>query len=267
MSSPSFSAAATAFRVLAKCRRSTRRFQRNRSIPNEILNDILDSTLTAPSGFNLQPTHAILVRDPETKERLANQCMLGGGNIYRTRDASVVAVFLSDLEVTKRIDRIVRLEKEGKSRDPYYLVSLPVVSSFLTGEGEIATKFRNVMTDALSPLQPMPSVEGVEAWGYKNTALMVQTYVLAATSHGLGTCIMEGFDKRRAKDILSIPDRFSLPMMVATGYDWDDKINNEENPTPTPRLNKEEIFFGETFGQILDLENIHNDPLSKNDDG
>jgi nitroreductase len=191
-----------------------------------------------------------MVQSPEIKTRLSKECMLGIGNQYRTKDASVLAVFLSDLELGPRIDRIEKLERDADSRDPNYLNVLPIAASFLTGQGHAATLIKQVATDVLSrTVQPMPTIEPVQAWSYKNTSLAAQTYVLAATSHGLATCIMEGLDTRRAKDILRIPDRYDIPLMVATGYDYDDA----SAAIPTPRLDLDEVVFGDTFGEPFDL--------------
>ncbi len=183
--------------------------------------------------------------------------MLGTGNSYRVNDASAIAVFLSDLQVHKRLERIMELERKSGSRDPNYLATLPVVSTFLLGEGQLATMMKQFATNTLSSLKPMPSIDNIEAWSYKNTSLMAQTFVLAATSHGLATCMMEGFDARRVRQILRVPDRYGIPMMVATGYEYTDNTNT--NQQQTPRLNKEEIFFGDTFGEpLLDLWKIEN---------
>lgn len=76
------------------------------------------------------------------------------------------------------------------------------------------------------------------------------------------------FDSRRAKEILRIPDRYGIPLMVATGYDFGappvvhadlldcDEWDGEEDlqtqkPRRTPRLEMNEIFFGDTFGDLL----------------
>ena len=253
--------AAKTFRALAHARRSSRRFQPDRRIPSSILKDILESTLKSPSGFNLQPTQVIMVQCPHIKGRLSSESMLGLGNQYRVNDASAVAVFLADLEVHKRIDRIYSLEKGH--RDPNYLATMPIASSFLTGEGHAATLLKQLATSLISELQPMPSIEPIQAWSYKNAALMAQSYTLAATSHELATCIMEGFDVRRAKEVLRVPDRYGIPLMVATGYEY-------ENPAtfqPTPRLSMEEVVFGDTFGAPLDLsenlpENVPDDDIA-----
>ena len=184
--------------------------------------------------------------------------MLGAGNQFRTKDAPIVAFFLSDLEVSKRIDRIQQLEK-GK-RDPNYMNMFPIASSFLAGEGHAALALKQAATHLLSELQPMPTLEPVQAWTYKSTALMAQTFVLAATSHDLATCIMEGYDGRRVKDLLRIPDRYEIPLAVAIGYDFD----ATQVPQLTPRLPLEEVCFMDSFGVPLMLdEEEHDDDVPK----
>ena len=200
----------------------------------------------SPSGFNLQPTQIIMVHSESLKKQLSEEGMLGLGNQYRTVDASTLAVFLSDLEAGKRIERIHQLEHESGSRHPNYLGQMPLASSFLLGQGHAATLIKNVATDAMSELQPMPMIEPIHAWSYKNTALALQSYVLAATSHELGTCIMEGFDGRRLKEILRVPDRYAACACVATGYEYEEEVDNYKQ---TPRLDLNEVVFGDTFGE------------------
>lgn len=194
-----------------------------------------------------------MVQCPDVKSKLADHAMLGIGNQYRVKDSSAVAVFLADLEVNKRIDRIFELEQG--CRDPNYLATMPIASSFLTGEGHAATLLKQMATDVMSELQPMPSVEPVQAWSYKNAGLMAQTFTLAATSHDLATCMMEGYDVRRAKQVLRVPDRYAIPIMVATGYEYEDPATF----VPTRRLNMDEVVFGDTFGEPLDLSDNDDD--------
>ena len=125
--------------------------------------------------------------------------MLGMGNQYRTNDASGVAVFCTDLEPTKRIDRIYDLEQSSGVREDGYLAVLRVAATFLTGEAttkgsstHLSTLLTQSFTKALSPIQPMPSMENVESWSYKNAGIVAQMYTMAATAHGLSTCMMEG---------------------------------------------------------------------------
>jgi nitroreductase len=237
---------------------------------------------TSPSGFNLQPTLMLLLRSPQIKSTLSTHAMLGFGNQYRTKDASAIAVFCADLEPSKRIERIFALERESGTREDGYLAVLRVASSFLTGESStlssyyaggasthLSTSLKRAFTSALSPVQPMPTMENVESWSYKNAGIMAQMYTMSATAHGLSTCMMEGFDGRRAKEILRIPDRYGIPLMVATGYDYGAlpavhadlqeesdfviKDDGVEKNSSTPRLEMNEVFFGDTFGEPLDL--------------
>jgi len=210
----------------------------------------------------LQPTQVVLLRDIDLKKSLAQTAMLGPGNIYRAADSSAVAIFLSDLEPHKRLKRIIELEKEADVRTKQYIANLPIASTFLLGEGHIATFFKQFATHVMSPLQPMPSIDTVQSWSYKNTSLLAQTFVLSATSHGLATCLMEGFDDRRVKELLRIPDRYGIPLMCCLGYEYeDDTIKNK-----APRLKPQEVFFGDTFGRTLDFWDRNLDKPDANPD-
>lgn len=186
--------------------------------------------------------------------------MLGAGNAYRTRDCSALAVFLADLEPSKRLKRVMELE-QGK-RHPAYRAILPLASSFLMGEGHAATLLKQLSTSFLSStVRQMPGIEPIQAWSYKNTALAVQSYMLAATSHDLATAVMEGYDPRRCKEILRIPDRYDIPMVVATGYEYEEA--EEQSDPLTPRFDLNEIVFDNTFGSSLALPNVIPDQDAK----
>lgn len=199
----------------------------------------------APSSFNIQPTQIIIVENPKMKAQVADNAMLGLGNQYRTRQCSALAVFLADLELGKRIQRISDLEKQWGKRHPSYLALFQLTTAAMIGEGHFATLLKQVGASAITNFtnQPMPQVEPVQAWSYKNCSLAVQSYVLAATSYDLATTVMEGFDANRLKKVLHIPDRYGIPMVVATGYEY-----SEESNELTPRLDLNEVVFQNTFG-------------------
>lgn len=190
----------------------------------------------------------MLVQNQPTLDALSNECMLGLGNQYRTRDCSALAVFLADLQSDKRIHRIKQLDKEDGGRHPNYMAILPVSTSFLLGQGHLATAVKQGATNLLSTLQPMPSIDSIQSWAYKNTALVVQSFVLAATSHDLATCVMEGFDARRLKRKLLIPDRYDIPMVVAAGYPYETTQNADGIQQLTARLELDEVVFEDSFG-------------------
>jgi nitroreductase len=168
-----------------------------------------------------------------------------------------MAVFLADFEPHKRLPRIIELEKEGGMRTKQYMASLPIASTFLMGEGKVATLMKQVATHMMSPIKPVPSIDSVKLWSYKNTSLAAQTFVLAATSQGLATCFMEGYDDRRVKELLRIPDRYGVPLMCCIGYEYqdeDESSTSSNGAKKAPRLGLDEVFFGDTFGSELKLK-------------
>jgi nitroreductase len=135
----------------------------------------------------------------------------------------------------------------------------------------------------MSNIQPAPTIDDVKVWSYKNTAMVAQMYTMAACSHGLSTCMMEGYDTRRVSDILRLPanDRYGVPLMVATGFEYQDpdlleRQEQEENDSGsasypsvsdsrsnrTARLPIDEVVFGNLFG--APLKEIREDDESKN---
>lgn len=66
------------------------------------------------------------------------------------------------------------------------------------------------MVRAASCYRSSPTVQCV--------VLTPQELLLAATSHGLASCPMEGFDMRRLRKELRIPLRYSVPIVVSIGY-------------------------------------------------
>jgi nitroreductase len=54
-------------------RKSVRKYK-NDPIPDDVLNRILDAGRIAPSAKNYQPWHFIVIRDPETKKKVAEAC-------------------------------------------------------------------------------------------------------------------------------------------------------------------------------------------------
>src|SRR5271170_6535096 len=62
------------FESLAKSRRAVRHFKPD-PVPTELLERLIDVARWAPSGYNLQPTHFVLVTDPAVKSALVPACL------------------------------------------------------------------------------------------------------------------------------------------------------------------------------------------------
>ena len=56
-------------------------------------------------------------------------------------------------------------------------------------------------------------------------------------------------DAERLRAYLDVPDRYSLPLVVSTGYAPADAAPG----APSPRLPPADVFFGDRFGAALGL--------------
>ena len=89
-----------------------------------------------------------------------------------------------------------------------------------------------------------------------DTGLATGALLIEATSRGLITHPMGGFDRRALRDAFRVPDDFEPVAMVAVGYHAshlrDEKLERRES-RPRKRRSLQESVFGASFGVALDL--------------
>src|SRR5215218_2231099 len=97
------------FIELVRTRRSTRHF-RTDPVPPELLDELLEAARWAPSGFNLQPTHFVVVTSPDAKAKLHPAC----GKQSQVLEAGATVVFTGDRRVAENhLDRVLRQDIEA----------------------------------------------------------------------------------------------------------------------------------------------------------
>lgn len=146
--------------------------------------------------------------------------------------------------------------------DPNYVSSLPSKLNLLLNNSFISRNIRNVVFHLLSPIKPTPKLSYKNhSWAIKNTMLMAQQLMLAATAYGLHTGPMEGYDERRVGYILNVPnEKYNIPIIINLGYSIDpnDKLqeyvkeNNEfsiDNLPKKIRFPLEDICYSEKYGE------------------
>jgi nitroreductase len=55
-------------------------------------------------------------------------------------------------------------------------------------------------------------------WNVVDTAIAMQNMVIAAVGEGLGTCWVGSFKEEKVKELLKIPEQFSVIALLAVGY-------------------------------------------------
>ncbi|OQR95652.1 nitroreductase family [Thraustotheca clavata] len=205
---------ANVFRALAQQRHSINRFL-PKAIDKNVVADILATTQRSPTSFNMQPYACVLIDDAKERQEVSTAML--GGNVNVVQNAPLVAVFAADLEPSKRVPAVEHMYREAGA-NPTYIQQLGAKLRMFGGEGHLAGGIRALISTAVSPLRPVPTYVPVSSWAYKQTMIAATTFMYAAESHEVGTHLMEGFDETRLRHILNIPDRYSIPVVIACGY-------------------------------------------------
>ncbi len=101
---------------LVRSRRSTRHF-RSDPVPPDLLAELLEAARWAPSGFNLQPTHFVVVTDPDVKAKLYPACM----KQRQVLEAGATVVFTGDQRVVENhFERVLLQDREAGAINAEY---------------------------------------------------------------------------------------------------------------------------------------------------
>lgn len=203
---------------LVRSRRSTRHFLSD-PVPPELLDQLLEAARWAPSGFNLQPTHFVVVTDSEVKTRLYPACM----KQRQVLEAAATVVFTGDHNVVaNHFERVLQMDREaGAINDNYEtLLRKAVPLSFHRGPMGLGWLWKMVVEGVAERFIPIPNVQAVHMkyWLAKQVSLSAMAFMLAAEAAGLATCPMEGFGESAVRRVLGIPLSQTIVLIVPVGY-------------------------------------------------
>jgi nitroreductase len=174
----------------------TQRYFLAGEVPLPVLHRILDHARYAASGGNRQGWHAIIVRDPELKERIRDIYADPFGELMQRAWAGSVGT-----ELTRR-HRTLTIAEEFAAR----LHEVPVLL-ILT-----------VRLDALDLTDR--ELERPSIVGGASIHNFMQNVILAARYEGLGTAVTTLLAAREddARALLGIPGTHAIAAMIAIGY-------------------------------------------------
>ena len=222
--------ALTAFEELARGRRAVRQFA-DEPLPEGVLDRLLDCARWAPSGYNLQPVHWVVVDDPALKGPLREACL----GQRQAEEAPATVVFVGDADVVARnFERVLAAERElGAMNEGYeaFLRNL-IPLAFDRGPAGLAGLAKGAYARAARPFKPVPDVPAASMrfWLTKQVMLSAMNFMLAASAAGLGTVPMEGFDETRVKRVCGIPARHVVPIVVPVGVPADGELKKSRLP-------------------------------------
>ncbi len=177
-------------------RRAINFFDTARDVSEADLHTLVELAARAPSSFNLQPWNLMVLRDAETKTRLQKLAW----DQPKVSEAPVVLIVLADKSGWQAGHPT--LEKNWQA---------------MLEAGQMAEDQRDWFLNAARSLYDW-SRDARLAFAAKNTGFFAMGLMYAATSLGLDTHPMDGFDHEGVREAFGIPDNFWIPLLLAVGY-------------------------------------------------
>lgn len=180
------------FSTLVKQRRSASKFIPDVELPASELDEIMSLVKFAPSAFNLQHAHYVIVTDAAIKNRVYEAAQ----KQYKVKTSSAVILVLGDQEAHLQAGKI----NEG-------LLHLGVIDQ--REYDDTVSSIQKFYEKGGAPLKRDEAI--------RNASLSAMLFMLAAKEKGWDTCPMIGFDPEEIRQILSIPDRYVPALMITIG--------------------------------------------------
>jgi putative NAD(P)H nitroreductase len=171
-------------------RRSVNFFNPNKSISKELLSEIIDTAVTAPSAFNLQPWEIIAVTSDEGKKKLFDTAF----NQPKILEAPVTLLIIGDYN---------GYNESNKAWDE--LKSM-VGEEAVTGYIEFANN--------LYGSTPERKIKFAES----NAGLLSMSIMYAAEALGVNSHAMSGIDFEGIKKAFAIGEGKEVVMAITLGY-------------------------------------------------
>ena len=214
----------TAFQKIIEFRRSNRKFDPNVDVPDEIIRTSLERAILSPNSSNMQLWEFHWIRSEDALKAMVPLCL--GQQAATTARQMVVFVTRKDkwrARADWNLDRIKETikgepTKVQKMALKYYGIIMPLMyrSDFFG----ITTLIRRLISFFMGLRKPFYRAGGKSAQRitvHKSCALAAQTFMLSIAAEGFHSCPMEGFDEKRVKKFLGLPNGAEINMIISVG--------------------------------------------------
>lgn len=187
-----------------KKRYSVKRFDKDRTVPEDVLKNILEAGRLSVSSQGLQPYEIIVVQSPEMKKKL-------------------IPAFYNPSQISTCSHLIVLVSK--KSIEDFYLDSyFQHITQIRQTPAENLLSFRKNITGILNVKDERSLLE----WNERQAYILLGNLIFAAALENVDTCPMEGFDRQKTEEILEIDTAKQIvTVTLALGYrDPEDEFQN-----------------------------------------
>jgi nitroreductase len=214
----------TAFQKIVEFRRSNRKFDPNVDVPDEIIRTSLERAILSPNSSNMQLWEFHWIRSEDALKAMVPLCM--GQQAATTARQMVVFVTRKD-KWRERADWNLARIKDSIKGEPtkvqkkalrYYGTIMPLL--YRNDFFGITTLIRRLISFYMGLRKPFYRAGGKSAQRitvHKSCALAAQTFMLSIAAEGFHSCPMEGFDEKRVKKFLGLPNGAEINMIISVG--------------------------------------------------
>lgn len=164
-------------------RRSIRKYK-NKKIPKNLIKEILEAGILAPSGCNVQPTRYFLIKDKNLIKRLKQKRAFVQDFVYK---APLIIVLCGNPHDYKSFKEIIKDRNEIPKN-----ISESKITAILKNKEKEKT--------------------------IRDISITSVFIVLQATELGLGTCYIGLINENVLKQELKIPKDYIIPFVITMGY-------------------------------------------------
>tara|TARA_B100001093_G_scaffold130261_2_gene122837 strand:- start:13905 stop:14630 length:726 start_codon:yes stop_codon:yes gene_type:complete len=235
------------FNEVIKTRRSVRDFLKE-NLDISIVKECIKNATLAPNSSNLQLWEFYHIISDEVKANISKSCF--DQPAAKTANQFVIIVTRKDLWKRRRDFNLnfilnkfkdlsdVKSMKKRKNAINYYKLLIPTLyGNFLNITGFI--KYLNVSIIGLfRPIYREVTSTDLRVVVHKSAALAAQNFMLSMRFNGYDTCPMEGFDSKRIKKIINIPNSAEINMVIGCGIGSEKGVYSEQFRVPF-----KEVYF------------------------
>ena len=234
-----------AFNQIVKTRRAVRKYHPTDYNPIAVTNS-LERAQLAPSSSNMQLWEMYRVSTPEKIKEVSFCCL--GQNTTETAKEIIVVVARRDLwrqRAEANLNHVKNVHGDrpsfrGQSALKYYSKLMPLLynNDFLGFRG-LMKKIFVTIAGFKRPMVRQVTGTDMRIVVHKSAALAAQTFMLSMSAEGHDTCPVEGMDSKRLKQLLNLPRKAEINMVISCGKRIPEGIYGERFRIPLSEMVKQ----------------------------
>lgn len=233
------------FHQLVESRRSVRKYDTDAPFDHDDVQRAIELATLSPNSSNMQMWEFHRVLSDEKRAQLAEICM--GQNAAKTANELVVVVatphnWKQRAEMNANVIRSAFSDRDDKTAQravSYYEKLMPVLyNNDRFGLRGLGRKLYSAWLGRKKPMVREVRKRDVRVTLHKSASLASMTFMYAMKDKGYDTCPLEGFDSKRAKQLLGLKKSDQICMIISCGVAADDGVYSERH-----RVDSKEVIF------------------------